>query len=81
MRLGTELRVVAIRPIDDTIVLVLRDVASGNEVTVRVASVRGGDVAIRVGRSVTGVAAGAQPAARGGRAVLTSGALAASEQP
>ena len=82
LQLGSELRVVGIRPVDDAIVLVLRDVASGADVTVRVAAVSGRDVAIRVGMSVIVVRGNEQPAARAGRALFfTPAGLEASERP
>jgi hypothetical protein len=79
---GSELRVVAIRPVDDAIVLLLRDVASGADVTVRVAAVSGRDVAISVGMTVIVVNGNAQSAARAGRALFfTPAGIGASGRP
>lgn len=82
VQLGSELRVVAIRPVDDDIILVLRDVASGTDVSVRVAAVTGRDVAISVGMSVIVVGGNGQPAPRAGRALFfTPVGLEASKRP
>jgi hypothetical protein len=82
LQAGTELGVIAIKPSDDTIVLVLREDASGRDVSVRVTAVAGRDVAISVGMSVTVVAGKASVAARVGRRVkLTPAALTVSARP
>jgi hypothetical protein len=56
IRAGSELVVAAVRPLADASVIVLRDMASGSEVSVRVASNVVGATMLAVGQSVIVVA-------------------------